>query len=88
MPDAQTQNVLELNAAPPVSTFRQALDSDLSVIDPAVIRRSAKALPQTYGDDFHYDHRLCLPGIVRGGHGHGLGGGYGHRSVCGRSTCH
>ena len=48
------------------------------VIDPAVIARSARALPESYGDAFGYDHRLCIPGIVRGvGMGLGLAAGAG-----------
>lgn len=46
------------------------------VIDPAIIRQSATSLPETYGADFHYDHRLCLPGLLRGvGMGAGLAAG-------------
>jgi short subunit dehydrogenase-like uncharacterized protein len=42
------------------------------LIDVSVIRASAQALPQVYGDDFSYHHQMCLPGLVRGA---GLGAG-------------
>ena len=36
------------------------------LIDVSVVRASAGALPQVYGDDFSYHHLMCLPGLVRG----------------------